>query len=177
MMMTMMMMMEKMSSRKVSEGFGLIVFQIHNSNSFLVDGFLVSAGNLITTLPTWGPEFELSFELYFNSFSTTEQAQILHLKPKYNYCGAGDYCDRTLVIFELHGKVYVYMYFGLVFSYDVSLKNWTKIEVSLLKKLASDKKVKIYSFFSCEESSSRLYNVWCLCVIIKVQTYLSPLKC
>ena len=133
--------------------------KIHNSNPFL-DGFSVSAGNLITTLPTWGPEFVLSFELYFNSFSTTEQAQILHFKPKYNYCGVGGYCERTLIIFELHGKVYVYMYFDLVYSYDVSVKNWTKIEVSLLKKLASDKKVKVYSFFVILIHYLGAFKIW-----------------
>lgn len=113
-----------------------------------LDGFSVSAGNLITTLPTWGPELKLSFELYFNSFSTTEYAQILHFKPKHNYCADRykSYCDRVPAVFELHGKVYVYMYYSLVYSYDVSLKNWIKLEISLFEKMFSDEKVKFYFF-------------------------------
>ena len=120
---------------------GLPAFQIHGSNPFL-DGFSVSPGNLITTLPTWGPEFKLSFELYFNSFNSRPgYAQILHFKPEYIFCDISlmpkKYnredltCDRIPAVFELDRKVYVFIYYGSVYSYDVSVKTWMKIEISL----------------------------------------------
>ena len=119
--------------------------KIHNSNPFL-DGFSVSAGQLITTLPVWGPEFKLSFEIYFNSFST-DIAQIIQFKPKHN-CETDRNCEGIPEFFELHGEVYIHMYIYEVYvHYNVSVKNWTKIEINLFKKLAIDEKVKFHTFF------------------------------
>ena len=40
-------------------------------------------------------------------------------------------CDRIPAVFELDRKVYVFIYYGSVYSYDVSVKTWMKIEISL----------------------------------------------
>ena len=74
-------------------------------------------------------------------------AQILQFKPQYNYCVADLYCDRLPAVLAYNGQVTVYMYFGLVYTYRVSVKNWIKIEIILFKKLATDEEVKFNSFF------------------------------
>ena len=50
-------------------------------------------------------------------------------------------CDRIPAVFELDRKVYVFIYYGSVYSYEVSVKKWMKIEISLFEKSASDEEV------------------------------------
>ena len=109
------MMMMMMSSKKVSE---LLNYFSNSSHTFL-DGFLVSADQLITTLPTWGQEYKLSLELSFNEYASDEYAGILNFQPKkkHMYCGADIFCDRIPAVFGLHKQVNVYN--GFLYSKDI----------------------------------------------------------
>ena len=148
-----MMMMVGMSSKKARNN----CFKVANSNPFL-DGFSVSDGNLITTLPTWGPEFDLSFELYFNSLTKywTRYAEILRFNSSlYGYCRE---CERILDVYEWRGKIFINIDvcgYPLENSYEVSLKNWIKIEIIQFEKLASNEKVKGFNPFLSNSDSLR----------------------
>ena len=103
----------------------------------------MSGGNdqLLDTLPTWGPEFRVSFELYINSFpDPDDDAEVLRFTASDK--NFGSYEDRVPTVFiKKDGHIHVshlscYSTWSCP-NYVSSVKTWYKID--LLQYLQNNK--------------------------------------
>ena len=104
--------------------------------AFVLEGkFVITKDNLVATLPQWGNHFDISLELWIESFTSTNKhgwSEILRFtSTNNNCCSAG---DRIPAIFaNKNGFIHVTSQIGTngnaAFNFRVKTKTWTKVEM------------------------------------------------
>ena len=114
---------------------------------------LVSHGKPLTILPTWGPEFHLSFELYINTFKnmsfknmTSMYAEILRFTStncSYVFDGFPGVDATEFGHVTISTQIGRGGFYGFYFYDKPPVKRWSSIEISQFRKYSMDTKVKL----------------------------------
>ena len=104
--------------------------------AFVLEGkFVITKDNLVATLPQWGNHFDISLELWIESYTSTNiygWSEILRFtSTNQNCCSAG---DRIPAIFaNKNGYIYVVSQVGTnanaAKAFKIKTKTWTKVEI------------------------------------------------
>ena len=104
------------------------IFEVSKTNHEL----LITKDNLVATLPSWGDYFDISMELWIESFNTNGYTELLRFTAtNKDCCSAG---DRIPAIFaNKNGNIYVVSQIGTNGNanknFNIKTKTWTKVEI------------------------------------------------
>ena len=103
--------------------------------NLILDYELINKNNLVATLPNWGNHFDISLELWIESFTPANKdgySEILRFTSTKEDLGSAG--DRIPAIFaNKNGHIYVVSQIGTnanaAKAFKIKTKTWTKVEI------------------------------------------------
>ena len=102
----------------------------------ILDYELITKDNLLATLPSWGDYFDISMELWIESFNTNSYTELLRFTAtNKDCCSAGDRIPAILA--HKSGIIHVTSQVGTngnaYKNFNIKTKTWTKVEIKQYK--------------------------------------------